>query len=155
MCAMAIATTKAPPAARVEELIQRARDVFAHRPEILSAYLFGSLAHDLAGPMSDVDLAIQRDPEFKEVESGWRTYWGDLHADLVQALGLADDQLDLVILDARTSSLLAHRATWRGRLIHCRDHRARVVLETRILQTYLDTAPLRRLIAEHVGIRGK
>jgi hypothetical protein len=62
--------------------------------------------------------------------------------------------VDLVVLNDVTSSLLAHRATWGGRLIHCRDHRARVAFETRILQQYLDGAPLRRIIARHVGIRG-
>lgn len=129
------------------ELVERARTVFERHPEIISAYLFGSQAQHRAGPLSDVDFAIHRDPAYRSVEEGWRTYWGDLHGELVHALGLKDDDVDLVILNDVKSSLLAHRATWCGRLISCRNHRARVAAETAILQRYLDAAPLRRILA--------
>lgn len=140
-------------AGKTAELVERARRVFERHPEIVAGYLFGSLAHGRAGPLSDVDLAVHRSADFRVAESGWQTYRGDLHAELVHELGLRDDQVDLVVLEEITSSLLAHRATWGGRLIFCRDERVRVKLDARILLEYLDAAPLRRLIAESVGMR--
>lgn len=131
--------------ASLDELISRALPVFEARPEIVSAYLFGSQARGDAGPTSDLDLAIFRQPSFVPSESGWQTYWGDLHAELVRALCLGDDDVDLVVLNDVKNPSVAHRATWRGRLIYCRDHVTRVRLETAVLWRYLDAAPLRRL----------
>lgn len=132
---------------RVDDLLDRLKPVWETHPEIVCAYLFGSLAHGRGGPLSDMDTAVLRDPSFVPVESGWQTYWGDLHAELVHAAGLGDDQLDLVILNTVRNPLLAHRATWHGRLIFCRDHQARVRVETEILRRFLDTAYLRRFHA--------
>lgn len=132
---------------RVEELIQRVQPVFEARSEILCGYLFGSLARGSGGPLSDLDLAIWREPAYVPIESGWQTYWGDLHAELVHAAGLSDDQVDLVILNEVRNPLLAHRATWHGRRIFCRDEQARVHAETAILRQFLDTEYLRRLNA--------
>lgn len=132
---------------RVDDLVDRLKVVWETHPEVASAYLFGSLAHGRGGPLSDMDLAVLRDPSFVPVESGWQTYWGDLHAELVHAAGLGDDQLDLVILNTVRNPLLAHRATWHGRLIFCRDHHARVGFETEILRRFLDTEYLRRFYA--------
>ena len=133
---------------RTEEFVEKARVVFERHPEVSCAYLFGSLAHRRGGALSDIDLAIYRDPAYRPVESGWYTYWGELHSELVRELGLRDDDVDLVILNDVKSSLLAHRATWKGRLILCRDPRSRVALETGILRQYLDAAPLRCLLAQ-------
>lgn len=132
---------------RVDDLLDRVKPVWEIHPEILCAYLFGSLAHGRGGPLSDLDLAVLRESSFVPVESGWQTYWGDLHAELVHAAGLGDHQLDLVILNTVRNPLLAHRATWHGRLIFCRDHPARVRVETEILRRFLDTDCLRRFYA--------
>lgn len=132
------------PRERVDELIARVVPVFESRREILCGYLFGSLAHDRGGPLSDLDLAVWRAPGYQPLEMGWQTYWGDLHAELIHAAHLKDDELDLVVLNSLKNVVLAHRATWHGKLIFCRDHVARVRAETGILRRFLDTAALRR-----------
>lgn len=130
---------------RVDELVDRVRPVFEARPEIVCGYVFGSLVRGRGGPLSDLDLAVWRDPRTVPAESGWQTYWGDLHAELVHAARLRDDQVDLVILNDVRNPLLAHRATWHGRRIFCRDDDERVRAETGILLRFLDAEPLRRL----------
>jgi predicted nucleotidyltransferase len=119
--------------------------VFDRREEILCAYLFGSRARGTAGPASDVDIAVLRRPGNYASGLTWQTYWGDLHAELCAALGIPADRLDVVLLDELRDTLLAHRATWFGRRIFCRDEIARVRHEARVLIRFLDTGPLRKI----------
>lgn len=43
-------------------LAERLRPYFAKKPEVWAAYLFGSAALGAAGPLSDVDVAVLREP---------------------------------------------------------------------------------------------
>jgi hypothetical protein len=63
---------------------------------------------------------------------------------------LRSNEVQLVVLND-ASPLLRHRALRDGRLVIEREARARVQLEARTIIEYLDTAPLRAVVAD--GIR--
>jgi predicted nucleotidyltransferase len=139
------------PIPDVQTIIARVREACESRPEVLCAWLFGSQATGAAGALSDIDVAILARRPDSWPEDAALPYWAGLHAALVHALGVGDDDVDLVFPDEVASPLLAHRATWGGRVVHCRDHRARVDVQCRILRRYLDAAPLRRQQWEALG----
>lgn len=128
----------------LEAIVDRLDRFCETRSDILCAWVFGSRARGSAGPASDIDVAILRKPDEPAPAGPWGSSWGELHRDLVRALGVGDDDVDLVFPDRVRSVILAHRATWHGRLVFCRDHRARVRLLTAIALRFLDAAPLRR-----------
>jgi len=126
----------------LDTIVDRLMRLCERHQEILCAWIFGSRARGTARPASDVDIAILL--RTAEPVSPWGDVWGDLHHELVRALGVDDDDVDLVFPDRVRSVLLAHRATWSGRLVFCRDQLARVKLQTGIALRYLDGSHLRR-----------
>ncbi len=46
------------PSSPFADLAKRLAEVFGRFPEVLAAYLFGSMAEGRAGPHSDLDLAV-------------------------------------------------------------------------------------------------
>jgi predicted nucleotidyltransferase len=109
--------------------------VFARHP-VVAAYLFGSQATGTTTPLSDVDIAVllaADTPAPGRVQAA-------LISDLMLALRRSD--IDVVVLNA-APPLLKDRALFRGRLIYCRDHIARVRFEVAARREYFDTQPLR------------
>lgn len=117
------------------------------REPVAAAYLFGSQATGAPGPLSDVDVAVALTAHSGEATPDVRA---DILAVAIDALGT--DEVDLVLLD-RAPPLLRHRVLKDGVLLVDRDPRARVRFETRALLDYLDTAPLREILA--AGRRGR
>lgn len=117
-----------------EEAETAIREVLASRPWIAVAYLFGSVAQDLAGPLSDVDIgyvaAGVRNPDAE----------GRLLDELV--LRLRREDVDLVDLQ-RAPFALRFRAVRHGRVLICRDEVTRVRFEVESVLRYLDFKPLR------------
>lgn len=112
------------------------RQYFAtHRPEVIGAWLFGSVARGKARRDSDVDVAVllASDPP--------RTLEG-LAADLAAELGrVAGRTVDLVIVN-RASSDLVHHVLRDGRLLADRDRAARILFEVRKRREFLDLKPI-------------
>lgn len=123
----------------IDVLLPQLHALFAQRGVVL-AYLFGSQAEGIAGPLSDVDVAVLLGPE---VPAG---RWGDVQIDLIGDLTslFHRDDVDVVILN-RATPLLAHRVVVQGRVIYEPDPLARTRFEVEALRLYVDTIPLRRL----------
>jgi len=109
------------------------------------AYLYGSQAREVAGPLSDVDVAvlfgrdIPQDARFQRVLR------------LIGELGSLLRRNDVHVVDlAEASPLLRHRVYYDGQLVHCADDAQRVRFATAALRDYVDTEPLRRIKRRYV-----
>lgn len=127
----------------IEQLREELQPFFASRPEVLAAFVFGSTARGVAGPSSDVDIAVLLTDEAARRHRS-DDYKARLIADLTSSLQTND--LDLVLLN-EAPPLLSHRVLRDGILLHGTDERALAAFRFRALQTYLDTKPLRRVQA--------
>lgn len=105
------------------------------RPEIVGAWLFGSVARGTSGPASDVDVAVLLEREPPRTLEG---IGGDLAAELGRVAGRP---VDLVILN-RASCDLVHHVLRDGKLLADRDPRARVGFEVRKRREFLDLKPI-------------
>jgi predicted nucleotidyltransferase len=109
------------------------------RPPVVAASLIGSQAAGRPGPLSDADVAVWLEPDTPSEAQL------PLLAAAVDALGT--DEVDLVVLN-HAPPLLQHRAMTNRVVLVERDRAQRVRFETEALLAYLDTAPLRALLAE-------
>lgn len=127
------------------------------RPEILAAYLFGSVARGQAGPLSDVDIAFLLEPAHRHLAHSL-AYQASRLSDLMALL--KTDAVDLVLLPA-PSPLLQHRILRDKHVLFCRNDRRRLAFEIRASQTYLDLQPMytaqtRRFFARvRAGLEGQ
>ena len=124
----------APIDAAALERLSKALD----REGVVAAMLVGSQARGRAGPLSDVDIAVWREPNL-DVRARFH-----LQLDLARDAGRAlhTDEIDVVLLND-APPLMRHRAIRDGKRLVERDHDERVRLETRAILDYLDTEPLR------------
>ena len=112
---------------------ERVSELVAGKPEILAAYIFGSVATGRARANSDIDIAVLLDAEFmKRRPSKYRT---DLIAEAGSALGTFD--ADVVLLN-EVSPALAHNVITKGKLIYERSRSARVAFQVKNLNEFLD-----------------
>ena len=130
------------------EPYQQALDEAFERHGVVLAYLYGSQARGDAGPLSDVDVAVQFAPDLPRREtssSSVETRFsrvGRLTSDLCQLLR----RDDVYVVDLETiPPLLCHRIYLNHRLLCCPDDAVRVAFETRALWQYVATRPLRRI----------
>jgi uncharacterized protein len=116
------------------------------REGVAAAYLFGSQARGTATALSDVDLAVWAAPELTD-EARFR-----LRLELmgVAARALGTDEVEVIVLDD-APPLLRHRVLRDGVRLVDRDPVTRVRGETAALVRYLDTKPLREMLA--AGVR--
>ena len=125
------------------------------QPDVIAAYLFGSLAQGRATLGSDVDIAVLLSPA--DPESVWERQ--------LQLIGeierFADGQVEVVILNA-APPILQNQVLRYGRLLYERDRRARVEFEVRAGQVYADLKPLNNFFAQallkeikEVGLGGR
>jgi predicted nucleotidyltransferase len=123
--------------AGLEELKIKMEPIFATTPEWLFVYVFGSVARQTSGPLSDVDLGVlyaSSHPLPSLLDSGRRSI------ELANAIGAR--RVDLVVLN-EAPVLLRHRVVRDGVVLFCRDQRTRVAWVRDTILEYLDTAPLR------------
>jgi len=114
-------------------------------PEVLDAYLFGSLARGDAGATSDVDVAVYLDEGLTAVERG--RFALELAAELMSRL--ARNDVDLVVLNS-APPLLYHRVLRDGERLLSRDHLATTRREGQALSRFCDWVPqLAKIEAAH------
>lgn len=120
---------------RTTDVGRAAARVCADEPSIAAAYVFGSVAHGTATPLSDLDVALLLAPGAEPAD-----VCGRVADELSRQLGT--DRVEVVSLD-HAPPPLAYRVIREGRLLVCRDaaRLERFVADT-VLQ-YLDFQPLR------------
>jgi predicted nucleotidyltransferase len=125
-------------ALEIEDIVS----LLAGRPEILEAYLFGSLSRGDASAHSDVDIAVYVDrAQLPDAPFG---YVAALTTELMRALGRND--VDVVLLND-APPLLYHRVLRDGRRLVSRDLTATTRREGYALSRYCDYVPQLRKIA--------
>jgi len=118
----------------LSDTVEALREFFATEGRVKFGYLFGSLAHGNAGPLSDIDVAIFLDG---------RLDFFTFRLKLMEAMTrvLKTENFDLVVLN-KAPVVLAHEVISGGIIL--KDERPRrVMFESRVLREYLDTAYLR------------
>jgi predicted nucleotidyltransferase len=111
------------------------RDYFMQQPDIVVAYLFGSVARGRAHHLSDVDVAVLFAPEITLEASVKRQLqlMGDLKA-------FADHEVQATVLN-RALPLLAYQVIKYGILLYERSRHERVAFQVRAMSTYFDFKP--------------
>lgn len=112
-----------------EELLGEVRAVVERRPEILDAYVFGSVARGDSRSHSDIDVAVFIDEAAFPRASAFG-YDADLSAELMRRL--ATNAIDVVILN-KASPLLYHRVVRDGERVLSRD-----LAQTTVATTFPD-----------------
>lgn len=109
------------------------------RPEVLSAFLFGSRARGRAGPLSDVDIAVLH---ASGLDSGQRL---DLRLALISEAtdALGTTEADLVLLND-APPLLRFNVLRDGIRLLDRDPAERIRFQVKSMNEYFDTEPLRQ-----------
>jgi len=108
----------------------RLADVLERDKRVLVAYLFGSMARGIDTPESDTDVAVL----LSELPGNMLDYHLDLMEGLSKVLG---DDIDLVLLNT-APPLLKHQVIKHGRVLYCRDEKARVEFEAKAWKEYMD-----------------
>ena len=118
------------------DVIAIVKELLAAEQKIKFAYLFGSMARQKAGPLSDLDLAVYLDGRVDCFNCRLR-----LMESLAKKLG--SERFDLVVLN-RAPVVLKFEVIKNG-IVLKEDRSRRVMFETQVLQEYLDSAYLRRI----------
>jgi predicted nucleotidyltransferase len=108
---------------------------FARQPDVVVAYLFGSVAHGQADRLSDVDIAVLLDEHLgdeEDVEQQLR-FMGDLDE-------YTDREVQVIILN-RAPPLLAYQVVRHGILLYERSRSERIAFEVRTRKVYFDLKP--------------
>ncbi|MCK4478089.1 nucleotidyltransferase domain-containing protein [Candidatus Bathyarchaeota archaeon] len=106
--------------------------LFDKENRVLIAYLFGSYAKGTQTTESDVDIAVL----LSETPQKMLEYYLHLVNELSRVLG---NNVDLIILNT-APPLLKHQTIKHGKLVYCRDEKARIEFEARAQNEYLDFA---------------
>lgn len=118
------------------------KGLFKKIPEIKLAYLFGSRAHEKAGPLSDYDFAI-----YVGTKSKKKAY--EIKLSLMDQLSrlLKSDKIDVVILNSAASPEMKYHIITSGKLLFERTP-YKVMIEPRIYNEYFDF----RIILSRYGL---
>lgn len=127
----------------------------ATQPDVIAAYLFGSLAQGHAHPGSDIDVAVLLTPMDPET-----AFYRRLRL-MEQLRPYADREVDVIVLNL-APPLLQHQVLKYGRLLYERDKLTRVDFEVRAGKVYADLKPMQDLFAQvlsreikEVGLGGR
>jgi predicted nucleotidyltransferase len=118
------------------EIEERATKILATaEPELVAAYLFGSVSRDTATAASDIDIGILLQstppPRLQDLRSS-------LEALLENTLG---HRVQVVVLNHAPPDLV-HRVLRDGRILVDRNPRVRVAFEVRSRNEYFDLLPI-------------
>ena len=142
----------------IEAIVDRAAMTayWARQPDVVVAYLFGSVARGRADRLSDVDVAVLLD-EYLEgeraVEARLR-FTGDL-------ANCSEREIQVVLLN-RAPPLLAYQVVENGILLYERSRTERIAFEVQTRRVYFDWKPwsdfhTRALLSDikEVGLSGR
>ena len=110
------------------------------REEILAVYLFGSFLQK--DHPHDIDIAVLLERPLTDERKYPFGYSAAIATELISLLHT--DAVDVVVLN-NASPILMMQVLKTGGLLYSRDERARLEQEKRMRDTYIDTAPLRRI----------
>ena len=119
-----------------QKLQQSIVTAFGRRPEILAAYVLGSVVSGKAVKESDFDLAVVVDN--KKNLSFEKIY------DLISSISFPRN-LDLSVVDKSSSPLFLFQMISKGKKIYIRDHQEIVAFEAFVLHNYYDTQHMRNI----------
>jgi uncharacterized protein len=125
------------------------KQYFARQPDIVVAYLFGSVARGRAHKLSDLDVAVLFASEVGLDETVERQL--QLMGDLEQ---FADREVQVTVLN-RATPLLAYQVVKYGTLLFERSRAERVAFYVRTLSIYFDFQPTLDLLNRAVERRIK
>jgi uncharacterized protein YutE (UPF0331/DUF86 family)/predicted nucleotidyltransferase len=118
-------------------LSNRLRTLFATRPDVVAAYLFGSVARNEARKSSDVDVAVMlHDGRPTTIAHFERVFALQHHLE-----GALDAPVDLVVMEGAPLDLL-HRVWRDGIRVADRDPERRLTFELRARNEYFDLLPI-------------
>ncbi len=132
----------------LEEICNTLKMKLSTRPEIIFAYLFGSVATKKTNTLSDLDLAIYLDPHYRQRKKGYG-YQSELIAELSSLLSTS---VDVVILN-RASTILKYQVIKNGVLIFSRCNKARREFHEKTIRDYLDLKPLLKVQQQYLRQR--
>lgn len=124
---------------------ERIQDVLAGRDDLVAAYLFGSVAGDVAHKLSDVDVAVLLAEGLTDAQMF--EHGLEIGALLETALRPSGMAVDLVVLN-RATPALAFQVLKTGHLLIDRDPDARSLFVMRVLGRYYDSKRYRNY---HIG----
>jgi uncharacterized protein len=117
-------------------MIQPFAEYFGRQPDVVVAYLFGSVARAQTTPLSDVDIAVLLDPVAEPAAVLARQI--ALLTDLTQ---LAEPEVQLTLLND-APPLLAYEVIREGVLLHQRSEAERVAFQVKTMKEYFDVQPM-------------
>jgi hypothetical protein len=128
----------------VRKLFPELTKFFSQRSDIEFAYVFGSYGTGKEKPLSDVDIAV-----FLKKEIPKNQYF-DIQLGLISDLVhiLKTDEVDVIILN-QADIILSYHVVFSRNVVFERDSEIRVAYETRVLDKYFDSEPIRRLQYEY------
>lgn len=128
-------------AADLTRLVEKVR---AALPDVIAIYVFGSQAAGIAGPESDIDLAVLNDNPLSQV-----TCW-DLAQELAREAGRDVDLVDL----RAASTVMRAQVIAKGQRLFCADERKCVEFEDYVYSAYARFNEERRAILQDIRQRG-
>ena len=112
---------------------EKLEEFFADRAEVQFAILFGSTAKGETNGLSDVDIAVMVDPQFRDTTP--YGYQATLIADLMHTLERND--VRAVILN-KARIMLRYQVLLHGKFVHIRDMEARIQFQAETIDQYED-----------------
>ncbi len=131
-----------------EEICNTLKMELSTRPEITFAYLFGSVATNKTNTLSDIDLAIYLDPDYRQRKKGYG-YQSEL---ITELSSLLSTPVDVVILN-RASTIQKYQVIKNGVLIFSRCNKARREFHEKTIRDYLDLKPLLKVQQKYLQQR--
>jgi len=114
----------------LSNIANRLAEVFGDEALVVVAYLFGSKSKGVETSQSDTDIAVL----LSELPENLLDFYVDLIDRLSELLG---GNIDLIVLNT-APPLPRHQVIKHGRIVYCRDWRARVEFEVRAEKEYMD-----------------
>lgn len=114
----------------LDKTIRALEALFNKEDKVLIAYLFGSYARGIQTTKSDIDIAVLLSKTPREMLEYY------LH--MVNVLSkVLNNEIDLIILNT-APPLLKHQIIKHGKMIYCKNEKARIEFEAKTQGEYLD-----------------
>lgn len=124
-----------------QEIIKRLTNLFSHKPEIILAYLFGSVAEGKTHKFSDIDIGVyyKKEPSLKQ--------YLQLINDVCEIL--ETDDVDVVNMNS-ASPLIVHDILSYGKLLSCSNDDFYVNLRINTLRQYDDMMHILKIQGKYI-----